>query len=324
MPATTPAPARRAREDADEPDRRGNSIRRYLREIGRTALLTAGEEVDLAKRIEAGVYACELLHAAAATDARLSRGLVEDLHTVARDGAGAMDTMIRSNLKLVVSIAARFSQRLLPLADLIQEGNIGLIRAVQKFDYTRGCKFSTYATWWIRQAMERAIAGQGRTVRVPTHVIEENARFDRVTAELRLRLGHEPTDQEIAEAAGVPAERIADLRTFARCPVSLDALAYGDQRVNVGDLVADTEAPEVGERIESREIARQVRAAVDRLPDRTAQVVRLRYGLSDGEPHAQQDTASQLGLTRYQAAHLERLALRQLRHGELARLLRPA
>lgn len=292
-----------------------DSLGKYLRDISRAPLLTAGQEVELAKRIEAGLYASHLLHDAP-IDARSAQ-----LRLAVRDGADAMDAMVRANLRLVVSVAARCTHRYLPMADLIQEGNIGLIHAVQKFDYTKGYKFSTYATWWIRQAIERAIAGKGRTVRLPTHVVEELARFDRTARELRLRLNHEPTIDEVADAARVPAARIIELRSASRQPVSLDAPAGDDTDVTVGELVVDTDPDDTVARIEADDIARQVRVAVDHPPDKAAQVIRLRYGLSDGQPHARQDTARRLGLSHQQAERLERAALQRLRRGRLRRLL---
>ncbi|HVV19889.1 MAG TPA: sigma-70 family RNA polymerase sigma factor [Pseudonocardiaceae bacterium] len=305
-------------EPLGRPDQTVDSLGEYLTAIGTTPLLTAAQEVDLAKRIEAGVYAKRMLDSAA--DSTQSPQRLADLRAVARDGAAAMDVMVRSNLRLVVSVAARCSRGFLPLVDLIQEGNIGLIRAVQKFDYTKGYRFSTYATWWIRQSIERAIAKTGRAIHIPVHVTEEIARFDRVARKLRTELGHEPTAVEIADAAHVTVRQINEFHAVARPLVSLDSLIYGEPQLNLGDLVADPDAPDPGERVESDDIVRRVRKAVDGLPRDASAVIKLRYGLTGDRSCARQEAASRLGLTYRQAEQLERTAMRRLRRGELKAL----
>ncbi|MBF8185033.1 sigma-70 family RNA polymerase sigma factor [Nonomuraea sp. K274] len=294
-------------EPYDEPDLLGQ----YLAQIGRTPLLTAGEEVELAKRIEAGVYARH----------RLDEGHGDgELAAIAADGELAKDHMLRANLRLVVSTARKYYRRGWPLLDLIQEGNLGLIHAVEKFDYTRGYKFSTYATWWIRQSIDRGLADKSRAVRLPVHVADQVAKVNRLERELETLLGREPADEEVARAADVTVERLAHLRKVSRDVVSLDTPLGDDAETRFGDLLADETIP-ASEVMEHRALAEELREVVDRLPEREAVIITLRYGLSDGKTHTYQEIGDMLGLTRERIRQLERRALGALRRPERARPL---
>jgi RNA polymerase sigma factor (sigma-70 family) len=303
-------------EPYDEPDLLGQ----YLRQIGRTPLLSAAEEVELARRIEAGVYARHLLDradAAEATEAeRLSPERRADLEAVARDGEEAKDHMLRANLRLVVSAAKKYGHRGWPLLDVIQEGNLGLIRAVEKFDYARGFKFSTYAMWWIRQAIERGLADKSRTVRLPAHVLERLSAISRMERRLSTHLGRDPTDEELARATEQSVESLTELRRLAHDTVSLDMPIGEDGETRVGDLIADTETVPMTEILEYQALAEELRALVDQLPEREALILTLRYGLNDGRTRTYQEIGNVLGLTRERVRQLERQALGVLRHPE--------
>jgi len=290
---------------ADEPDLLG----RYLREIGTTPLLTAEQEVELARRIEAGVYAEHLLE----TEPGLTPERAEELRAVARDGALARDHMIRANLRLVVAVARRYQHADMPLLDVIQEGNLGLIRAVQKFDHTKGYKFSTYAMWWIRQAIERGVAQKGRAVRLPMHVWEEVARFNRVERDLALRLGREPTLAELAREAGRSLAKAAELKRLAQRSVSLDTPVGDDGDASLGDLLWDGEESPAEGIVEYTMLVRRLRALLHTLPPREAQIIRWRYGLDSGDPCTLQQVGDRLGLTRERVRQLESKALNRLR-----------
>ncbi|TDC48632.1 sigma-70 family RNA polymerase sigma factor [Actinomadura sp. KC345] len=297
----------------DEPDLVGQ----YLTQIGRIDLLTAEDEVELSKRIEAGVYARHLLAAEAGPRERREAGR-EELEAIARDGEQAKDHMIRANLRLVVSAARKFPHRGLSLLDLIQEGNLGLIHAVEKFDYAKGYKFSTYAMWWIRQAIGRGLAEKGRTVRLPAHVVEDLARITRIERGLE-RAGAEPTDERVAAEAGESVERIVALRRAGRDVISLDGMVGDDEDTRVGDLIADTSEVAAPDLVEFQQLAEELRSMVGRLPPREALILTLRYGLNDGRPHTLQDIADRIGLTRERVRQLEKQALmhmRDPRHGE--------
>ncbi|MFG1706442.1 RNA polymerase sigma factor RpoD/SigA [Nonomuraea sp. M3C6] len=287
---------------AEEPDLLGT----YLEQIGKTPLLSAADEVDLARRIEAGLYAGHLIER--------DRGTPE-LEDVVRDGQRAKDLLIRSNLRLVVSAARRYSFRGLPLLDIIQEGNLGLIRAVEKFDYTRGFKFSTYGMWWIRQAIERGIHDKSRTVRLPIHVAEELSRLIRVERQLAAQLGGEPTDAQLAVAAERTPQQVAALRRLGQEMVSLDVPVgeYGEGRI--GDMIADEEGPQVHEVTERRAMSAELHQVVTTLPPREAFVIRLRYGLAGQEAQTYTEIAAHLGLTRERIRQLEKQALKRLREG---------
>ncbi|MGW5055163.1 sigma-70 family RNA polymerase sigma factor [Actinokineospora sp. NPDC004072] len=296
---------------AEPPERDGEHtlVNQYLKQIAATPLLTAEEEVDIAKRIEAGVYAERLL----AEDPQVPRA---ELKAIARDGQRAKDHMVRANLRLVVSIAKKHLHRGLALLDLIQEGNLGLIHAVEKFDYAKGFKFSTYATWWIRQAVERGITMHSRTVRLPVHVVEELARLGRAERKLGLNLGRPPTEAEVAAEAGTTPERVIELRRIDRAAISLDTPVAADTDTTLGELIEDTEVVDAADVVAYEGLARELRGLVDALPPREALIITLRFGLNGGEPCTLQQVADRLGLTRERIRQLEKAALAKLRDPE--------
>jgi RNA polymerase primary sigma factor len=305
-------PARPAYVDElDETAAATDLMRVYLNDIGRTPLLTAAEEVDMAKRIEAGVYAAELLRRAAAEGPALPKRRREDLEVLAHDGQVAKQHMLRANLRLVVSIAKKYGNRGVPLLDIVQDGNVGLVRAVEKFDYLKGFKFSTYATWWIRQAISKGVAEQSRTVRLPLGVSDEVNKAARTERDLATKLGRAPTDEEIAEAVGVDAARILELRRIGRRPASLDA-PVGDGDAVLGDLL-DAAAPSAADILEREAMLGELNRLIDQLPEQEAVVVRMRFGLYDGRQRTLDDVGRHLGLTREQTRRLERQALATLR-----------
>jgi RNA polymerase sigma factor (sigma-70 family) len=310
-----------ARTEPYERDGDEDLVRRYLNQIGKTELLTAEQEVELAKRVEAGVYAAHLLHEAQEPGVDLPAERRRDLEEVAEDGRRAKDHMIRANLRLVVSAAKTQLHRGVPFLDVIQEGNLGLIRAVEKFDYRKGFKFSTYAMWWIRQSIQRGLAEQARAVRLPSHVVEEIAKVGRVERQLQLRLGREPTVEELAEGTGFSGERVEELRRLAREVISLDTPVGEEGDTTVSDLVADTEAVEPIDLIRYREFREELRALVDALPPREAMIICLRYGLHDGEPRTLEEVARRQGLTVAQTRLREREALAKLRDPERNQVL---
>ena len=299
---------RRARHD-DEPDLVGQ----YLAQIGSTPLLTADEEVALAKRIEAGLYATELLRAADAGEQCLSESRRRDLAVIAEEGRAAKDHMIRANLRLVVAAARKHARRGLPFLDVVQEGNLGLIRAVEKFDYAKGFKFSTYAMWWIRQAIERGLAEQSRTVRLPAHISETVSKINRIDRDLNRMLGREPTVEEVAEEAGLPVDRVVELRRVARDSVSLDTPVGDDGETTLGELIEDGDVLQAADIAEQRALTTSLRDLVATLTPREATIIKLRFGLEDGQPHTLQEVADQVGLTRERVRQLEKKALAELR-----------
>jgi RNA polymerase sigma factor (sigma-70 family) len=303
-----------ATRDLDEIAPAADLMRVYLNEIGRTPLLTAAQEVDLSRRIEAGVYAAELLRRHETGEEKIPAKRRRDLTMVARDGTAAKDHMLRANLRLVVSVAKKFSNRGVPLGDIIQEGNVGLVRAVEKFDYAKGFKFSTYAMWWIRQSIGRGMPELARTIRLPVHVNEEVSKVARARRELLQTLNRSPEFDEIAELTGLTPERVAELSRLGRDPVSLDS-PVGDQDDTVfGDLLVDTGGVTTEDTVEHRAMVGQLHELVDRLPEREATIVRLRFGLHDGKPHTLDEIGRELGLTRERIRQLEKLALSKLRH----------
>ncbi|ATE53496.1 sigma-70 family RNA polymerase sigma factor [Actinosynnema pretiosum] len=307
MPLTKPnadQSRRRASEQAADADLFGQ----YLRQVGSTPLLTAAEEVVLARRIEAGVYAEHLLADTAPTPARRRA-----LNQVVADGRDAKDHMIRANLRLVVSVAKKHSFRGLPLLDVVQEGNLGLIRAVEKFDYSKGYKFSTYAIWWIRQAIERGLAEQTRTVRLPVHVVEELSKIKKAERKLRAELDREPTVEELAATTGLRAPRVAELRDAGRATISLETPVGDDGSASVADLIEDADAASAYDAVEQAAFSSELRALVETLPARQALIVSRRYGLTDGRVHTLQEVAEELGLTRERIRQLEKESLRFLR-----------
>jgi RNA polymerase sigma factor (sigma-70 family) len=285
----------------------------YLHEISRTPLLDAAREVELSKAIEAGLYAEYLLDTGAER-----RGVShEELERLVLEGQRAKDLFIRANLRLVVSIARRYVRSGMPMLDLIQEGNTGLVRAVEKFDYERGYKFSTYATWWIRQAISRAIAQQERTVRLPVHLVEDVNRMRNVVRQLTRELGSDPEPHQVAAALGVPVERVTELIRWSQDTVSLDTPVGDDGDTNLGDLVADSDAPSPEEIVLTALERQRIESLLNHLDDRSAGIMRARYGLEDGREHSLTEVASRFSLSRERIRQLEIQALGRLR--ELAR-----
>ncbi|MET8280967.1 sigma-70 family RNA polymerase sigma factor [Micromonospora sp. NPDC005174] len=285
----------------------------YLHEISRTPLLDAAKEVDLSKAIEAGLYAEHLLGEDAVPEG-VDR---DDLDRLVVEGERAKDLFIRANLRLVVSIARRYVRSGMPMLDLIQEGNTGLVRAVEKFDYERGYKFSTYATWWIRQAISRAIAQQERTVRLPVHLVEDVNRMRNVIRQLTRELGSDPEPEQIAASLGVTVERVNELRRWSQDTVSLDTPVGDDGDTNLGDLVADSDAPSPEDIVLSGLERQRIEGLLNHLDDRSAGIMRARYGLEDGREHSLTEVASRFSLSRERIRQLEIQALGRLR--ELAR-----
>ncbi|MFE0590168.1 RNA polymerase sigma factor SigB [Micromonospora echinospora] len=307
--------------DLDATDERGTStdlVRAYLNGIGRTKLLTAAQEVDLSKRIEAGLFAEEKL----STCTPVSVQLRADLEVVAAEGRAAKDHLLEANLRLVVSIAKRYTGRGMAFLDLIQEGNLGLIRAVEKFDYTKGYKFSTYATWWIRQAITRAMADQARTIRIPVHMVEQVNRMVRVRRELSVSLGREPTVAEVAVALGVPEFQIIELISYDREPVSLDQAVGEDGESALGDFVAAVDPrQEPGDEIANGQLRQEVRIVLATLSQREEAVIRLRFGLDDGRQRTLDEVGREFGLSRERIRQIEKVTLLKLRDPERAQRL---
>jgi RNA polymerase primary sigma factor len=295
----------------------GDSVHTYLKSIGRRQLLTAEEEVNLAKRIEAGLYAEHKLE----TERRLSKQLRADLEAVAEDGRQAKAHMLEANLRLVVSVAKKYSDRGLSLLDVVQEGNLGLIRAVEKFDYTKGYKFSTYAMWWIRQAIQRGFADSARTIRLPVHVLEMLSKLSRVERDMHQRLGREPTPEELAVELDRTPDQIEELLRTSRQPISLDSTIGEDGETSIGDLIEDIDAPEAGELVDRQIMAEQLRHALDALTPREATIMSMRFGLYDGNPHTLDEIGKALGLTRERIRQLEKQSLSKLRHPSRAQPL---
>jgi RNA polymerase primary sigma factor len=327
MAAMAEAQASRPSDDAslsvpetdldDQTSVMGDSVHTYLKSIGRRQLLTAEEEVNLAKRIEAGLYAEHKLE----TERRLSKQLRADLEEVAEDGRRAKAHMLEANLRLVVSVAKKYSDRGLSLLDVVQEGNLGLIRAVEKFDYTKGYKFSTYAMWWIRQAIQRGFADSARTIRLPVHVLEMLSKLSRVERDMHQRLGREPTPEELAVELDRTPDQIEELLRTSRQPISLDSTIGEDGETSIGDLIEDVDAPEAGELVDRQIMADQLRHALDALTPREATIMSMRFGLYDGNPHTLDEIGKALGLTRERIRQLEKQSLSKLRHPSRAQPL---
>jgi RNA polymerase primary sigma factor len=294
-------------------------VRMYLASIGKTPLLTAEGEVELAKRIEAGLFAGHKLENA---DEDMSAARRLDLTAIERDGQLAIRQLVEANLRLVVSIAKRYAGRGMLFLDVVQEGNLGLIRAVEKFDYTKGYKFSTYATWWVRQAITRALADQSRTVRLPVHLVELLNQLVRLRRELLMELGREATREELAAALGVTASRVEELQRISREPVSLDSPVGDDADTELGDLIEDTAAIEPVEAAMVSVRAAQLSAVLRALPDRERRVIQLRFGLADGQVHTLEEIGREFGLTRERIRQIEQRTLAKLRHPARSEALR--
>ena len=301
----------------DQTPAMGDSVHTYLKSIGRTSLLTAEQEVDLAKRIEACLFAEHKLETAAGLDENLRR----ELEMVAEDGRRAKAHMLEANLRLVVSVAKKYSDRGLSLLDVVQEGNLGLIRAVEKFDYTKGYKFSTYAMWWIRQAIQRGFADSARTIRLPVHVLEMLSKLSRVERDMHQRLGREPTPEELAVELDRTPDQIEELLRTSRQPISLDSTIGEDGETSIGDLIEDVDAPEASELVDRQLMAEQLRSALDALTPREATIMAMRFGLYDGNPHTLDEIGRALGLTRERIRQLEKQSLSKLRHPSRAQPL---
>ncbi len=309
---------------AGQPDdgRRGATtsdlVRIYLREIGRVPLLTAEDEVELAKAIAAGLFAEEKRRGGLPGPARAAE---HELARLAADGLRAKQRLIEANLRLVVSIAKRYIGRGLVFLDLIQEGNLGLIRAVEKFDYTKGYKFSTYATWWIRQAITRAIADQARTIRIPVHMVETINKMARVQRQLHQALGREATPAEIGAEMGLTAERIAEIQRIAQEPVSLQS-PIGEEDSDLGDFIEDTDAVVPMEAAAFIMLQDQLEEILHTLSAREQKIIQLRFGLTDGHPRTLEEVGREFGVTRERIRQIESKTLAKLRHPSRAQLLR--
>jgi RNA polymerase primary sigma factor len=310
-----------ARRDA-ELSLSADSVRAYLKRIGKVALLDAAQEVDLAKRIEAGLYAADQLRRAVADNDLSAARLRRDLAWVARDGERARDHLLEANLRLVVSLAKRYTGRGMAFLDLVQEGNLGLIRAVEKFDYTKGYKFSTYATWWIRQAITRAMADQARTIRIPVHMVEIINRLARIQRELLRDLGREPTPEELGRELDITPEKVLEVRQYAREPISLDQTIGDDSDAQLGDFIEDGQAVSALDTVSFALLRDQLQAILSTLTDREAGIVRLRFGLGDGRPRTLDDIGQVYGVTRERIRQIEAKAMAKLRHPSRCQALR--
>ncbi|WP_433118853.1 RNA polymerase sigma factor SigB [Micromonospora sp. CA-246542] len=307
--------------DLDATDERGIStdlVRAYLNGIGRTKLLTAAQEVELARRVEAGLFAEEKL----VTCTPVSDELRADLELIVVEGRAAKDHLLEANLRLVVSIAKRYTGRGMAFLDLIQEGNLGLIRAVEKFDYAKGYKFSTYATWWIRQAITRAMADQARTIRIPVHMVEQVNRMVRARRELAVSLGREPGVAEIARALEIPEYQVIELISYDREPVSLDQAVGDDGESALGDFVAAVDPrTDPGEGAAQGELRNEVSVVLATLSQREQAVIRLRFGLDDGRQRTLDEVGREFGLSRERIRQIEKGTLLKLRAPERAQRL---
>ena len=305
----------------DEPPPGIDLVKAYLREIGRVALLTAEMEVDLAKRIEAGLYATYKLRQHTLGEEKIAAAMRRDLLEIERDGEVAKRHLLEANLRLVVSLAKRYQGRGLDLLDLVQEGNLGLVRAVEKFDYAKGYKFSTYATWWIRQALQRALADQGRTIRVPVHMAELITKVTRTRRDLTQSLGREPSSEEIGEPLAMTADKVEEILRHGRDTLSLQA-PVGDDEAVLGDFIHDVDSIDPQAAVETQMLHGQLSEVLDSLPERSAIVMRMRFGLEDGRPRTLDEVGRFLGLTRERIRQIERDTLAEIRAGGRADALR--
>jgi RNA polymerase primary sigma factor len=312
---------RQARKDA-ELTASADSVRAYLKQIGKVALLNAEEEVELAKRIEAGLYAAERMRRAEDSAEKLSPQMRRDLCWIIRDGERAKNHLLEANLRLVVSLAKRYTGRGMAFLDLIQEGNLGLIRAVEKFDYTKGYKFSTYATWWIRQAITRAMADQARTIRIPVHMVEVINKLGRIQRELLQDLGREPTPEELAKEMDITPEKVLEIQQYAREPISLDQTIGDEGDSQLGDFIEDSEAVVAVDAVSFTLLQDQLQSVLATLSEREAGVVRLRFGLTDGQPRTLDEIGQVYGVTRERIRQIESKTMSKLRHPSRSQVLR--
>jgi RNA polymerase primary sigma factor len=295
-------------------------VKDYLKQIGKVPLLNAAEEVELAMRIEAGLFAEEKLSHMSAAEKSSQLGL--DLQWVARDGQRAKSHLLGANLRLVVSLAKRYTGRGMQFLDLIQEGNLGLIRAVEKFDYTKGFKFSTYATWWIRQAITRAMADQARTIRIPVHMVEVINKLARVQRQMLQDLGREPTPEELSRELDMTPEKVVEVQKYGREPISLHTPLGEDGDSEFGDLIEDTEAVVPADAVGFTMLQRQLESLLDSLSEREAGVIRMRFGLGDGQPKTLDQIGDTFGVTRERIRQIESKTMAKLRHPSRSQSLR--
>lgn len=311
---TTRTRARKHTSDTSVTLLTGDPVRMYLKEIGKVNLLTAAEEIDLAMKIEAGVAATEELEKAEDEGIELERRERRRLTRIEQVGLDAKQQLIEANLRLVVSIAKRYVGRGMLFLDLIQEGNLGLIRAVEKFDYTKGFKFSTYATWWIRQAITRAIADQARTIRIPVHMVETINKLVRIQRQLLQSLGREPTPEEIAEEMGLTPERVREIQKISQEPVSLETPIGEEEDSQLGDFIEDDAAVAPPDAASFTMLQEQLSKTLDGLAERERKVISLRFGLEDGHPRTLEEVGREFGVTRERIRQIESKTLAKLRH----------
>ncbi|MFW6091354.1 MAG: RNA polymerase sigma factor [Actinomycetota bacterium] len=313
-------------DDSDEPEQQvvvagatADPVKDYLKQIGKVPLLNAEQEVELAKRIEAGLFAEEKLAREAES---LSTKLRGELEWIAEDGRRAKNHLLEANLRLVVSLAKRYTGRGMLFLDLIQEGNLGLIRAVEKFDYTKGYKFSTYATWWIRQAITRAMADQARTIRIPVHMVEVINKLARVQRQMLQDLGREPTPEELARELDMSPEKVVEVQKYGREPISLHTPLGEDGDSEFGDLIEDSEAIVPSDAVSFTLLQEQLHAVLDTLSEREAGVVSMRFGLTDGQPKTLDEIGKVYGVTRERIRQIESKTMSKLRHPSRSQVLR--
>ena len=312
-------------DDADEPEQQvvsagatADPVKDYLKQIGKVALLNAVQEVELAKRIEAGLFAEERLGA----DDAVNDADLEDFQWIAEDGHRAKNHLLEANLRLVVSLAKRYTGRGMLFLDLIQEGNLGLIRAVEKFDYTKGYKFSTYATWWIKQAITRAMADQARTIRIPVHMVEVINKLARVQRQMLQDLGREPTPEELAKELDMTPEKVVEVQKYGREPISLHTPLGEDGDSEFGDLIEDSEAVVPADAVNFTLLQEQLNDVLDTLSEREAGVVSMRFGLTDGQPKTLDEIGKVYGVTRERIRQIESKTMSKLRHPSRSQVLR--
>ena len=314
-----------AADESDEPVQQvmvagatADPVKDYLKQIGKVSLLTAGQEVELAKRIEAGLFSEEKL----AKGGRISEKMREELEWIVVDGRRAKNHLLEANLRLVVSLAKRYTGRGMLFLDLIQEGNLGLIRAVEKFDYTKGFKFSTYATWWIRQAITRAMADQARTIRIPVHMVEVINKLARVQRQMLQDLGREPTPEELAIELDMTPEKVVEVQKYGREPISLHTPLGEDGDSEFGDLIEDSEAIVPADAVSFTLLQEQLHAVLDTLSERESGVVSMRFGLTDGQPKTLDEIGKVYGVTRERIRQIESKTMSKLRHPSRSQVLR--
>ncbi|HET7430535.1 MAG TPA: RNA polymerase sigma factor [Nocardioides sp.] len=312
-------------DDTGEPEQQvmvagatADPVKDYLKQIGKVPLLNAEMEVELAKRIEAGLFSEEKL----AKGGKISAKLTEELEWIAEDGRRAKNHLLEANLRLVVSLAKRYTGRGMLFLDLIQEGNLGLIRAVEKFDYTKGYKFSTYATWWIRQAITRAMADQARTIRIPVHMVEVINKLARVQRQMLQDLGREPTPEELAKELDMTPEKVVEVQKYGREPISLHTPLGEDGDSEFGDLIEDSEAIVPADAVSFTLLQEQLHAVLDTLSEREAGVVSMRFGLTDGQPKTLDEIGKVYGVTRERIRQIESKTMSKLRHPSRSQVLR--